>query len=124
MIIAFSDEARTVQSFTDNHRLLKRKLWTIQPTHRRSDLDQALRFASGLANPGRSAYDEGDATAADALPASLYILSDGRVISQPKFTMGNLKPFYYPAFLSWSPKVGTTKESRIMRGLVVLPMSS
>ena len=59
MIIAFSDEdgARTIQSYTNNKTLLKRKLQSIKPTHRRTDLKKALRFAAGLANPGRNAYE-------------------------------------------------------------------
>ena len=98
MIIAFSDAdgARTIQSYTSNKRLLKRKLATIKPTHRKTDLKKALRFAAGLANPGRNAYDEGDAAAADAMPAALFILSDGRVGQLPDFSMGNLKPTYIP----------------------------
>lgn len=98
MIIAFSDEdgARTIQSYTNNKTLLKRKLQSIKPTHRRTDLKKALRFAAGLANPGRNAYDETDAAAADAMPAALYILSDGRVSRPPEFSLGNLKPTYIP----------------------------
>lgn len=98
MIIAFSDAdgARTIQSYTDNKKLLKQKLQTIKPTHRRTDLKKALRFAAGLANPGRNAYDEGDAAAADAMPASLFIFSDGRIGASPNFTLGNLKPDYRP----------------------------
>lgn len=98
MIIAFSDSdgARTVQSYTSNKRLLKRKLETIKPTHRKTDLKKALRFAAGLANPGRNAYDETDAAAADAMPAALFIFSDGRVSRSPEFSMGNLKPTYIP----------------------------
>ncbi len=94
MIIAFSDRARAIQPYTDNRRILKRNLAKIKPTQRGSDLDQALRFAAGLANPGRSAYSEGDAAAAEALPATMFIFSDGRVRSQPKMSMGNLEPLY------------------------------
>lgn len=97
MIIAFSDAdgARTIQSYTDNKRVLLRKLETIQPTHRRTDLRQALRFASGLANPGRSNFgDDTDVAAAQAKPAALFILTDGRVAQSPRFSIGNLKPTY------------------------------
>ena len=87
MIIAFSDEdgARTIQSYTNNRRLLKRKLEGIKPTHRKTDLKKALRFAAGLANPGRTAYEADDAAAADAMPATLFIFSDGRVSGSPEF---------------------------------------
>lgn len=98
MIIAFSDEdgARTIQSYTDNKRLLKRKVETIKPTHRKTDLKRALRFAAGLANPGRNSFSEGDEAAAEAMPATLYILSDGRVNKMPEFMLGNLKANYIP----------------------------
>ena len=96
MIIAFSDRAQAVQPFTENRRVLQRKLETIQPTNRGSDLEQALRFAAGLANPSSSAFEKGDAAAAEALPATLFIFSDGRVRSRPKFQMGNLEPVYVP----------------------------
>lgn len=107
MIISFSDSdgAHTIQSYTSNKRLLKRKLETIAPTHRKTDLKKALRFAAGLANPGRNAYDEGDAAAADAMPAALFILSDGRVSRSPDFSMGNLKPTYIP--------IGTTNPKNV-----------
>lgn len=98
MIIAFSDSdgARTIQSYTNNKRLLKRKVEGIKPTHRKTDLKKALRFAAGLANPGRNAFEDTDAAAADAMPASLFILSDGRVNQLPDFSLGNLKPTYIP----------------------------
>ena len=108
MIIAFSDSdgAYTVQSYTDNRRLLRRKLATIQATHRKTDLRKALRFAAGLANPGSAAFEDSDAAAADAMPASLYILSDGRVSRLPEFSMGNLKPTYIPIGKAEAQNVG------------------
>ena len=108
MIIAFSDSdgARTIQSYTENKRLLKRKVESIKPTHRKTDLQKALRFAAGLANPGRNAYDETDAAAAEAMPARLFILSDGRVNKLPNFTLGNLKANYIPIGKEDSNNVG------------------
>ncbi len=96
MIISFSDRAIVEQPFTDNRRLLKRRVNAIQATQRPSDLDEALRVAAGLANPGRTASDATDVAAADALPAGLMIFSDGRYRTEPKFAMGNLKPTYIP----------------------------
>jgi hypothetical protein len=96
MIISFSDRAIVEQPFTDNRRLLKRRISAIEPTERPSELDEALRVAAALANPGRSASDAGDVAAADALPAGLLIFSDGRFRTEPKFAMGNLKPSYVP----------------------------
>jgi uncharacterized protein YegL len=96
MIISFSDRALVEQPFTDNRRLLKRRIRAIEPTQRPSDLDEALRVAAGLANPGRTASDTRDVAAADALPATLMIFSDGRYRTIPKFAMGNLQPIYVP----------------------------
>jgi hypothetical protein len=96
MIISFSDRAIVEQPFTDNRRLLRRRIRSIQATQRPSELDEALRVAAGLANPGRTATQATDVAAAEALPATLMIFSDGRYRNVPNFAMGNLKPIYVP----------------------------
>lgn len=96
MVISFSDRAIVEQPFTDNRRLLKRRVQAIQPTQRGSQLDEALRVAAGLANPGRSGSDTTDVAAAEALPAGLMIFSDGRFRAAPQFALGNLKPTFVP----------------------------
>ncbi len=97
MIISFSDRAKIEQSFTNNVSQLKRKLANIEQTQRTTNLDEALRAASGLANPGRIATEDGqDIQVADALPAQLFILSDGGVPKVPDFAMGNLRPTFLP----------------------------
>ncbi len=53
MIISFADTPQVVQEFTDNRRLLRERLATIQPSVRGTDLHGALDLADGLANPGR-----------------------------------------------------------------------
>ena len=94
MLISFSDRANPEQSFVDNRGALRRKLANIQQTQHRTDLDEALRAASGLANPGRSSQDDRDIQVADALAATLYIISDGGVAKVPDFSLGNLEPVY------------------------------
>jgi hypothetical protein len=96
MIISFSDTARVEQPFTDNKNVLRTKLKAIKPTQHLSSLEEALRAAAGLANPGRSstAGDAADVATADAMPATVYILSDGGFRSIPKFSLGNLTPKY------------------------------
>lgn len=96
MVISFSDTARIEQSFTDNRRLLESKVQLIEPTNRGSDLSEALRAASGLANPGQSSDPDNpnDTQVAEELPATLYILSDGGFTSVPSFRLGNLDPKY------------------------------
>jgi hypothetical protein len=97
MIISFSNVARVEQPFTDNRRLLRTKIELIEQTNRPSDLSEALRAASGLANPGQSSNPEFnplDVRTAEAMPATLYVLSDGGFRSVPDFKLGNLEPIY------------------------------
>ena len=97
MIVSFSDTPRVEQEFTDNRRLLRRRLAAIKPTHRTSNLDEALRVAAGLANPADSRERESNvASVADALPATLYIFSDGNVPPVSDFSLGNLEPKFMP----------------------------
>jgi hypothetical protein len=96
MIISFSDVARVEQSFTNSRRALREALAGVKQTDRLSDLDEALRAASGLANPGRVAFEGRDVQVAEAQPATLYIFSDGGVKPVPGFQLGNLKAEYIP----------------------------
>jgi hypothetical protein len=96
MVISFSNVARVEQPFTSDRRLLRRRVDLISQTNRPSDLSEALRAAAGLANPGQSGDPNNpeDAPAAEAMPATLYIFSDGGVGAVPKFKLGNLEPLY------------------------------
>lgn len=94
MIISVSDDAVVEQPFTDNKNLLLRKLQAIKPTNHKTDIEQAVRYAAGLANPGRSAADETDVQVAEAMPATMYIFSDGRFPKFKNFFLGNLEPVY------------------------------
>ncbi len=96
MLISFSDTAKIEQSFTDNRRLLEQKVQLIEQTNRLSDLSEALRAASGLANPGQSSDPDNpdDTQVADELPAELFIFSDGGFATIPNFRLGNLEPRY------------------------------
>ena len=68
MVISFADGAEVVEPFTDNTQLLKDKVRQIRQTNMTSSLGQALILASGLANPGRSAFDVTDTKVAESLP--------------------------------------------------------
>lgn len=95
MVISFSDVQRVEQSFTHARSQLRQRVNRIQPTIRKTDLSDALRAASGLANPGRtSEVGTNDYQVADAMPATLYIYSDGGFPSVPDFSLGNLEPVY------------------------------
>jgi hypothetical protein len=98
MIISFADTPQVVQEFTDNRRLLRERLETIQPSVRGTDLHGALELADGLANPSRIPIREGDRDidVVEPQPATIYILSDGRFDDVKGFSLGNLKPFYVP----------------------------
>lgn len=105
MIISFADTPQVVQEFTDNRRLLRERLATIEPTVRGTDLHGALDLADGLANPGRITTQEGGAEidVVEAQPATLYIFSDGRFEDVKDFALGNLRgakaddpPIYVP----------------------------
>ncbi len=97
MVIAFSDRADVKQGFTSDKKKLRAAIDSIQPTNRTTDLNEALRAASGLANPGRTSQieDMADVQVAEAKPAKLYILSDGR-FGPPQMDLGNLTAEYIP----------------------------
>lgn len=95
MIVSFADSARVEQMFTDNRRALRRALEAIRPTPRRTSLAEALKVAAGLANPGRRGHAAAKLPA-EAMPATLFILSDGNVGKIDDFSLGNLHPVYMP----------------------------
>ncbi len=98
MLVSFSDTPQVVQEFTNNRRLLRERLATIEPTDRGTDLKGALELADGLANPSRMPIQEGDKEIdiVEPQPATVYIFSDGRFEDVKGFSLGNLKPYYIP----------------------------
>jgi hypothetical protein len=107
MVISFSDRALIEQSFTDNRSMLRQKVNRIKGTNRRSDLAEALRAASGLANPGRtSEAGTNDVQVADALPATMFVYSDGGFAAVPTFSLGNLDAKYVPLGTDLPPNLG------------------
>ena len=75
MVIAFSDRADVRQGFTKDRARLYRAVDSILPTSHGTDVSEALRAAAGLANPGRSSFDNlSDIMVADAIPATAYLL--------------------------------------------------
>lgn len=95
MVIAFNDRADVKQGFTSDRRQLRAAIESIQATNRTTDLNEALRAASGLANPGRTSQieDMADIQVAEAIPANIYILSDGG-FAAPQLDLGNLSAEY------------------------------
>lgn len=97
MVIAFNDRADVRQGYTSDKRKLRSSIEAIKPTNRSTDLTEALRTAAGLANPGRTSQldDIKDVQVAEAVPANIYVLSDG-CFAAPQVDLGNLKPTYVP----------------------------
>jgi len=89
MIIAFSDSAEVMASYTSNKNLLRTKIGEIAATDRRSDPLEALRVADGLANPSRQA--EGSVATEETTP-KLVIFTDGGFADIQGFSLGNLEP--------------------------------
>src|SRR5487761_1669062 len=98
MVISFADNARVEQAFTATRNELRRHVEEIKQTDRPTSLADALRVASGLANPGRSSnqQDSQDFQVAEAEPATLYIFSDGKFPDVKDFSLGHLRPVYEP----------------------------
>jgi hypothetical protein len=96
MIITFSSKATPIQSYTSDRRLLRQKVELIEPTIHTSDLNEAVRAASGLANPGSTGdpNNPADQNVAEAMPATIYIMSDGGFPPVTNFKLGNLTPDY------------------------------
>jgi hypothetical protein len=121
MVISFGDTARVEQGYTDNRQQLCDKVDAIQPSVQGTSLLEALKLASGLANPGRSAEKSTDVQVAEALPATLYILSDGKFPPVTGFSLGNLDPKFLPigsensknlAILAFSAQRNETRPDR------------
>jgi hypothetical protein len=124
MVISFSNVAKIEQPFTNNRRLLRQKVETIEQTNRPSDLSEALRAAAGLANPGQTGDPNNpiDIKTAEAQPATLYLLTDGGFASVPSFKLGNLDPVYVKqageeqrnaAIVAFSTEVNPEKPGRV-----------
>ena len=105
MIIATSNRSNVVQSYTKNKSLLKKKLSSIKPTNRSTNIEEALVAAIGLATPGRISSDVGDVAVADTLDAQLFVLSDGALGSNPEVTLGgNIETQFIPIGAVEPPK--------------------
>ena len=94
MVVSFCDAARVEQAFTFDRWRLRRAVEEIRPTRRSTSLAEALKVAAGLANPGRTSQDVTDYQVAEALPADVYIISDGKFGAVEGFSLGNLTPYF------------------------------
>ncbi|MFO0945429.1 MAG: VWA domain-containing protein [Planctomycetota bacterium] len=85
MVIAFSDTARVLSSYTQNLQEIRRAIEGIEQTNGTTDPHEALTIASGLANPQRAGEED-----AAAIPATVYLLSDGNFPDIADISLGNL----------------------------------
>lgn len=95
MVITFSDQAQVVQTYTESRRALRRQIGKIEGTARSTNLRDALSAASGLANPGLTRLENNQAID-EALPATVYIFSDGGFKPVTDYSLGNLTPEFIP----------------------------
>ncbi|QDU63771.1 hypothetical protein Pan216_46520 [Planctomycetes bacterium Pan216] len=89
MVIAFSNVARVVSPYTANQAELRNAIASIEPTARQTDIREALSVASGLANPQKAGEED-----PEAVPADLYLYSDGRFDTPEELALGNLSLTY------------------------------
>jgi len=119
MIVSFADTAQVEQMFTGDRRQLQRSLKSIEPTCRNTSLLDALKVASGLANPDAGVFDTasepdrqidtlstGDELMVEPLPATLLLFSDGKFQAVGGFSLGNLEPKYTPIGSAEASNVG------------------
>ncbi len=121
MLISFSDNAHIEQGFTSSKRDLRRALEAIAPTNRSTDLIEALRVAAGRsytvqlpsenAAPSTTGEPKGQLNSdqtIDAIPAKLYIVSDGKFADVQNFSLGSLEPTFLRIGLADTGNVGIT----------------
>jgi hypothetical protein len=90
MVIAFSDRARVVASYTGNRAQLLQKIDAIKPSQSTTSLRDALQVAAGLANPSKQ-IGEG-VVATSVVTPKLKIFTDGGFPDVEGFSLGNLEP--------------------------------
>jgi hypothetical protein len=87
--------------------LLEKAVERIEPTAQLTDVSEAFRVAAGLANPGRMSFEDNvDIQVADAVPATVYFLSDGAVGELDESEFGQLKIEYVPIGQPDTPNAG------------------
>lgn len=117
MVIAFSDGAKVISSYTGDRRLLAQRIEAISPTETSTSLREALQVAAGLANPSKQ-VGEG-VVATQLVPPKLKIYTDGGFADVEGFSLGNLEPEVVvigppppPVSSAPDPKAGGTAAAR------------
>ena len=99
MVVSFSNTPKVEQMFTEDKGALLRSVKAIKPTTRSTSLAEAIKVASGLANPGRSSSDATDVQVAEA--------------KRPRSTSTATATFRKPIFLwaTFSPSIRRSERS-------------
>jgi hypothetical protein len=96
MVIAFSDRARVVSTYSANRDLLKKRIDDIQATQATTSLREALQVAAGLANPAsdREARElpQGVVAVHAMVPPKLFVFTDGGFPDVEGLSLGNVEP--------------------------------
>ncbi len=92
MVIAFSDRARVVSTYTGNRALLKKRIDEIRPTEATTSLRDALQVAAGLANPNKVGDVPEGVEATSVVTPKLLIYTDGGFPDVEGFSLGNIEP--------------------------------
>ena len=110
MVISFSDVARVEQGWTDNRRDLRRAIENIQPTHRPTSIDEALRTAAGWPNPTRTTRTKSQkrkSKPAESVHFQRRQVSAGRRLFAGKFGTG--------VHAHWATDVDESRNRRFQR---------
>jgi hypothetical protein len=92
MVIAFSDRARVVSTYTGNRALLRKRIDEIVPTEATTSLRDALQVAAGLANPNKVGDVPEGVEATSIVTPKLLIYTDGGFPDVEGFSLGNIEP--------------------------------
>ena len=94
MLIAFSDRAKVVSSYSGNKGLLRTRIDSIGPSAASTSLRDALQVAAGLANPAKdfnADLPEG-VIAAEVVAPKLQVYTDGGFPDVSGISLGHLDP--------------------------------
>ncbi len=92
MVIAFSDRARVVSTYTSNRALIRKRIDEITPTEATTSLRDALQVAAGLANPSKVGDVPEGVEATSIVTPRLFIYTDGGFPDVEGFSLGNIEP--------------------------------
>ena len=111
MIVAFSNTARVVTSYTEDKSLLLERLKSMKPSENSTSLKEALQLVSGLANPQKY-MDPGEGVEVVAFtPPRLFLFTDGGFSDVENFSLGSIEPEVVPIGppVDWSGIAGSQR---------------